>query len=144
MNKKLFLTIAIASSLCEAQELNSNLKYDISGNVLCDSNGFYYSKNGDKISRLSSFDKSCIRKITLLLNDNYQAPLICFDGSCMLLMICSPKDNIFEIRQLRSYGSLIDSAIHNAIVKTEPLLPTILNTCDSSFCAPLMLYFDNH
>ena len=144
MNKKTLLVVAAVASLCNAQELNSTLKYDVNGNVLCDSNGYYFSRNGDKISRLTFFDEKHVKKIMALLNKNYQAPQICFDGYGILLMIVSPQDSVFEIRQLRSYNSLIDSAIYNAIIKTEPLLPTMLNTCDSSFCAPLMLYFNNH
>lgn len=143
MNKKTFLIVATMANLCNAQELDNTLRYDVNGNVLCDSYGFYYSKKGDRISRLSLFDEECIKKIMLLLNNNYQAPQICYDGCGLLLMIVSPQDSVFEIRQLRSYSSLIDSAIHNAIIKTEPLLPTLLNTCDSSFCAPLMINLNN-
>ena len=93
---------------------------------------------------IKTYSEKHVKKIMALLNKNYQAPQICFDGYGILLMIVSPQDSVFEIRQLRSYNSLIDSAIYNAIIKTEPLLPTMLNTCDSSFCAPLMLFFNNH
>ena len=43
MNKKTFLIVATMANLCNAQELDNTLRYDVNGNVLCDSYGFYYS-----------------------------------------------------------------------------------------------------
>ena len=67
MNKKALLVVAAVASLCNAQELNSTLKYDVNGNVLCDSNGYYFSRNGDRISRLTFFDEKLVKKIMALL-----------------------------------------------------------------------------
>ena len=99
MNKKTLLVVAAVASLCNAQELNSTLKYDVNGNVLCDSNGYYFSRNGDKISRLTFFDEKHVKKIMALLNKNYQAPQICFDGYGILLMIVSTFSLSYSLRE---------------------------------------------
>ena len=72
MNKKALLVVAAVASLCNAQDLNSTLKYDVNGNVLCDSNGYYFSRNGDRISRLTFFDEKLVKKIMALLRSCFE------------------------------------------------------------------------
>lgn len=141
LGKALFLMFVVASSLCDAQEIDTYRKYDINGIALCDNNGFYYSRKGHKVGQLSLFNVDFAKKVMLILNNNFQHPQICYEGDCVLIMIVSPQDSVFEIRQPRSYTGMIDSAIQDAIIKTEPLLPSLLNNCDSCFCAPILLHF---
>lgn len=148
MNKTIFfISVFCINIFCSAQGVSTYIKYkyDINGLALCDSKGLIYSKTGNSIGHLSPFfNTEYIRKVGRMLNDNYQAPNFCFEGSCLLLMLIAPKDSVFEIRQLNSYTSVIDSAVLDAVTKTEPLLPAMFSNCDSSFCAPLILYFHSH
>lgn len=146
MNKTIvFISVFCINILCNAQVVNTYLECDINGLTIRDKNGSFYSKAGNRIGHLSpSFNTESVRKIGIMLNDNYQAPQLCFEGSCMLLMLVDPENSVFEIRQLHSYTSIIDSAVFDAVTKTEALLPTVFSNCDSSFYAPLMLYFNGH
>lgn len=146
MNKTIvFISVFCINILCSAQGEDACLKNDINGLTICDKNGSFYSKAGNRIGRLSySFNTEYVRTAGTMLNDNYQAPPFCFEGSCLLLMLIDPENSVFEIRQLHSYTSAIDSAVFDAVAKTEALLPAVFSNCDSSFYAPLILYFDGH